>query len=386
MQREIDELLRVATQSDMAAVSAVVCNSNGPLYEGAFGDRAPGGSVMTVDTVGAIMSMSKAITGVAALQCVERGQLALDAPAGEICPYLGVAKVFDGYDDNGDPILRDSRKPVTLRNLLTHTSGFVYEIWNAEAIRVQEKLGLPSVMTLQKKALEVPLMFDPGERWEYGIGIDWVGQMIEAVSGMTLGEYFQEHITGPLRMQDTGFTPSRGMLEKMMAMLIRDQNGCLVPPPEAPPGPAPEFEMGGGGLLSSAADYARFLTMILRDGELDGVRILAAETVQLMRQNHIGDLRVTKLPSSDLTRSQDAEFFAGDEKSWGLTFQINEQPSFTGRPKGTLMWAGLSNCYYWIDKENDLSGVFVSQVLPFADPACLDTYYRFERLVYEHHR
>ncbi|NKB98671.1 MAG: serine hydrolase [Pseudomonadales bacterium] len=386
MHKEIDDLLRVATESTMTAVSAVVCDSGGQRYEGAFGSRAPNGSPMTVDTVGAIMSMTKAVTGVAAMQCVERGQLSLDAPAGEICPYLGVAKVFTGYDDNGEPILRDSHQPITLRNLLTHSSGFVYEIWNSEAIKVQEKLGLPSIMTLQKKSLEVPLMFDPGERWEYGIGIDWVGQMIETVSGTTLGEYFQEHITEPLGMQDTGFAPSEAMLAKMMAMLVRDQEGALVAPPEAAPGPAPEFEMGGGGLLSSATDYSRFLTMLLRGGELDGARILEAETVDLMAQNHLGDLRVTKLPSSDLTRSQDAEFFPGDEKSWGLTFQINEEAGFTGRPKGTLMWAGLSNCCYWIDRQNDLAGVFVSQVLPFADPACLDTFYQFEKLVYEHTR
>ena len=389
MKSQIDDLFASFTSDGrLGAVSAAVCNSDGLIYQGAFGKRTPDGPDMAFDTVGGIMSMTKAITGAAAMQCVERGLLNLDAPAGEVCPYLGEIQVFDGFDENDDPILRAPKRPVTLKNLLTHSSGFVYDIWNSDFVKVCQKLDIPSIMTLQKRALEVPLMFDPDSRWEYGIGIDWAGQMVEAVSGMTLGEYFREHITGPLGMDETWFSPTEAMQAKRMAMLVRLENGQLIEPPadetsgeEAPP---PEFEMGGGGLVSSARDYIRFLQMILRGGELDGARVLQEDTVALMSQNHMGDLRVTELPGNVPEMSYPAELFPGDEKSWGLTFQINEEPGFTGRSKGTLMWAGLTNCYFWIDREKDVAGVFVSQSLPFADPICLDAYYKFEALAYDH--
>ena len=386
MQAKIDSVLsKAVADGAVAAVSAVVCNTDGIVYEGAFGQSAPDGDAMRVDTVGAIMSMTKAITGAAAMQLVEQGKLDLDAPAGEICPHLGKVQVLTGYDEEGQPTFRPPIRPVTLKNLLTHTSGFVYDIWNPDFRRFLARTGQPSVTTLKKAALEVPLMFDPDERWEYGIGIDWVGQMVEAVSGLTLGEYFENYLTGPLGMHDTAFHPTQDMLEKLAVMQIRLQDGSLVVPPAEPPLPEtsePEFEMGGGGLLSSAGDYARFLRMMLSGGTLDGVKVLSPEPVAQMSVNHIGDLRVVNLSSADQTLSQDAEFFPGDPKSWGLTYQINEIPGFTGRPAGTLMWAGLSNCYYWIDLENDVAGVFLTQVLPFADASCLQTYYDFETLVY----
>ena len=388
MKSQIDELFTSFTSDGrLAAVSAAVCNSDGVIYQGAFGKRAPDGPDMTFDTVGSIMSMTKAITGAAAMHCVESGLLDLNAPAGDICPYLGEVRVLDGFDSNDDPILRPPVRPVTLKNLLTHSSGFVYDIWNRDFVKACQKLDIPSIMTMQKRALEVPLMFDPDSRWEYGIGIDWAGQMVEAVSGLTLGEYFKEHITGPLGMDETAFNPTEAMQAKRMAMMMRTEDGQLVQPPaaesegEAPP---PEFEMGGGGLISSAKDYIRFLQMILRDGELDGTRILKEETIDLMGQNHMGDLRVTELPANVPEMSLAAEFFPGDEKTWGLTFQINEEPGHTGRSKGTLMWAGLTNCYFWIDRDKDVAGVFVSQSLPFADPICLDAYYKFETLAYDH--
>ena len=388
MKASIDEhFAACVSDGRLNAVASAVCRRDGVIYQGAFGERSPGGDAMTIDTVGSIMSMTKAVTGAAAMQCVERGQLSLDAPAGDICPFLGDVQVCTGFDDDDQPVLRPPKAPVTLRNLLTHTSGFVYDIWNSEFAKVCAKLKIPPILTLQKKSLEVPLMFDPGERWEYGIGIDWVGQMVEAVSGLSLGEYFAEHLTGPLGMSETAFQPNGAMQAKMMAMLARMDDGQLMLPPAAEgggePAPLPEFEMGGGGLLSSAKDYVRFLQMLLRGGELDGVRVLETATVKQMAENHMGALRVTKLVTNAPHMSADAELFPGDDKSWGLTFQINEAPGFTGRSKGTLMWAGLSNCYFWIDSSRDVAGVFVSQSLPFADPICLEAFYQFETLVYD---
>ena len=246
--------------------------------------------------------------------------------------------------------------------------------------------GLPSLFSLQRAALEVPLMFDPGNRWEYGIGIDWAGLMVEAVSGLTLGAYFAEHLTGPLGMHDTAFRPTADMSERMSVIYQRMPDGSLLLPqaaePEVQP-PEPEFEMGGGGLLSTARDYARFMRMMLNGGELDGARVLAAATVEQMAANQMGDLRVTELKTADPMLTNDAEFFPSSPKSWGLSFQINEQAEATGRAAGTLMWAGLSNCYFWIDRSNDVAGLMLTQLFPFADHQSLELLHALEQAVYE---
>ncbi|MEM7078691.1 MAG: serine hydrolase domain-containing protein [Pseudomonadota bacterium] len=386
MSDDLREMLRNTIDGEtMRGHAFAYANSEETLFCEAFGSLSTAGTPMRTDSVCIIASMTKAVTGAAAMQLVEQGRLQLDMPAGDVCPYLRDVQVFEGYDENADAILRPPRTPVTLRHLLTHTSGFVYDLWNPAFGELVEKLGLPSFTTRQKRALEVPLMFDPDERWEYGIGIDWVGQMVEAVSGTTLGEYVAANITGPLQMHSTAFTPDEDMLARLAETSQRQEDGTLrtIPPDENPlAAEAPEFEMGGGGLLSTTVDYLRFLRAILRGGELDGARILQAETVALMCQNSIGALDVVELPSAAPALSNHAELFPGAVKKWGLTFQITEAACATGRAPGTLMWAGLTNCYYWIDREKDLTGVYVNQIYPFADERCLEAYYQAETLAY----
>lgn len=336
---------------------------------------------MQPDTPGAIFSMTKAVTGAAAMQLVEQGTLSLDGPAGDICPELAAVTVLAGFDDDGQPITRPPSTPVTLRHLLTHTSGFVYDLWNADSARWHEVTGEPGVLTLQKRALLEPLMFDPGTRWHYGIGIDWVGQMVEVASGLTLGEYFSEHLTGPLGMVDTTFAPTPGLIERAAGVHARMPDNTLTPM-DLPAPENPEFEMGGGGLFGTMGDYGRFIRMMLNDGELDGVRVLEAATVEQMSTNQMGDLRVEKLMTTAPPFTNDAEFFPGDPKSWGLSFQINEEAAFTGRPAGTLMWAGLANSFYWIDRENGVGGAYLSQILPFADAGSMDLFFEVESAVY----
>ncbi|MCH2187807.1 beta-lactamase family protein, partial [Myxococcota bacterium] len=165
--------------------SATVVSRDAVVWEGAAGERRLGsGLPMTVDTVGAIHSMTKAVTGAAAMQMVERGELSLDAPASRVIPWLGEVHVLDGFEPDGSPRTREPKSLPTLRQLLTHTSGFVYEIWNENDARWRSVTGTPSFFSVTHASLKVPLAFDPGTHWEYGIGIDWVGQMIEAVSGM----------------------------------------------------------------------------------------------------------------------------------------------------------------------------------------------------------
>ena len=383
MQDSLDQVLSDGIGRGAApGVTAIVVDRNGVLYEGAFGERVIGSGVpMTDETVGAIFSMTKALTGAAAMQLVEQGKLDLDAPAGEVLPVVGEAEVLDGFAADGQPITRPPVTPVTLRHLLTHTSGYVYNIWNENSVKWHEATGVPDILSLEKSCLTEPLAFDPGTKWEYGIGIDMAGQMVEAVSGMTLGEYFDTNLTGPLGMSDTAFAHSPSMLERASAIHARMPDASFAPM-DIPPPENPEFEMGGGGLHGTMADYGRFIRMILNDGELDGVRVLIPETVQMMATNQIGELRVEMLKTQAPAFSNDAEFFPGDPKSWGLTFQINEVAAPTGCPAGTLMWAGLANSYYWIDRQNGIGGAYLSQILPFADQGSLDLFLEMQSAVY----
>lgn len=386
MEGEIDEVLHAAVAAgDVPGAVAVVVDPDGVLYEGAAGERELGsGIAMTPDTVGAIYSMTKALTGAAAMHAVEAGLLELDAPASDVRPELAAIRVLDGWTADGEPILRPPRTQITLRNLLTHTSGFTYDLWNADTHRYIAHTGAPDLSSGRVEALRQPLMFDPGDRWEYGIGIDWAGQLIEAVAGCSLSDYMTEHILGPLGMHDTAFRRVACDTGRTASMHARLPDGSFAPV-ERQRGTEPEFDEGGAGLLATMPDYARFLRMVLRGGELDGVRVLADETVEVMSRNHIGDLRVTMLPTTDPLVSLDAEFFPGTPKTWGLSWQIDEEPQPTGRPAGTLMWAGLSNCFHWIDRTNGIAGCFMSQVLPFVDERAMATFFDFERAVYANH-
>ncbi|MDA3038882.1 MAG: serine hydrolase [Actinomycetota bacterium] len=384
MKQVIDSVLQSGVdRGAVAGVTAIVVDRDGVRFEGGFGRREVGGNAdMTFDTVGAIFSMTKAITAAAAMQLVEQGRLDLDAPASDVCPAIGAQGVLTGFDADGQPITRPPATPVTLRHLLTHTSGYVYDIWNPSLTKWTIATGAPGVFSLQKAALETPLMFDPGTDWEYGIGIDWAGLMVEAVAGQTLGQYLAEHLTGPLGMSDTTFSPTAEQAARTASLHARLPDGGLTPI-SLPAAEAPEFEMGGGGLVSTVHDYGRFMRMILNDGSLEGTRVLRAETVQLMSSNNIGDLRVKMLRTEAPTLSADAEFFPGEPKTWGLSFQINEEPASTGRPAGTLMWAGLANSFQWIDRQNGIAGAYLSQILPFADPATLGLYLEMETAVYD---
>ena len=325
--------------------------------------------------------MTKAITATAAMQLVERGVLDLDAPATEVCPELADRGVLTGFDLDGAPVLRAAASVPTLRQFLTHTSGFGYELFNADLVRWHESTGTPGLAANGPEMLEAPLVADPGTRWEYGIDLDWAGVMIERVSGQRLGDHLDEHVLGPLRMTETSYVPTEAMLDRAATVHARLPDGSLMPYPI--PAPTADTHQGGGaGLYGTVGDYARFVRMILGDGELDGERILAAATVQQMTVNQMGDLRVAPMASAMPHLTNDAEFFPGAPKSWGLSFQINEAPAATGRPAGTLMWAGLANSYYWIDRVTGIGGVYLSQILPFVDPASLDLFFEFETAVY----
>jgi CubicO group peptidase (beta-lactamase class C family) len=380
---DIDRLLSDAASSvRVPGVVALAADRNGTFYQGAFGKRSlADGTPMTLDTVFKIASMTKAVTGVAAMQCVERGKLVLDQPAGEIMPDLADPQVLEGFDADGKPRLRPARRKITLRHLLTHTAGFVYNVWNAQLNRYVELTGFPTVMSGTLASLKAPLAFEPGERWEYGINIDWAGRMVEAVSGQDLNVYMRENIFAPLGMHDTGFTPSDEQIARSAQTHARKEDGTLEPIPKAAP-TKPEFFAGGGALFSTGPDYMTFLRMLLNGGGLDGARVLKPETIAMMAQNHIGDLNVQNLPTQAPAVSNDAEFFPGMAKKWGLTWLINTEDVPGRRSAGSLAWAGLFNTYYWLDPQKQVTGVILTQVLPFADPTVLGLLDDFETAVY----
>ncbi len=379
-----DALLRKAVEAgDIPGVVAMATDRERTLYEGAFGRRVLGqGALMTADTVVWLASMTKALTGAGVMQQVERGKLDLDSPASKWLPALGSVRVLEGFDAAGQPRLRAPRRPITLRHLLTHTAGYGYETWNAEIGRFQQATGTPSASTGKISALGTPLLFDPGERWNYGINIDWACRMLEAVSGKKLGAYLKENLFAPLGMDDTAFKITPAMRARLAKLHQRSDDGALAPIDLEVP-QEPEFEGGGGGLYSTAVDYLKFVRMILNRGKANGQQVLKPETVDLMACNSMGSTRVSMLKSFIPQRSNDAEFFPGMPKGWGLTFQINNEKAPTGRPAGGLMWGGLSNCYFWIDPATGVCGVYLTQILPFCDRKSLPLYYEFEKTVYQ---
>ena len=382
----IDRLLQQAVDTkQIPGVVAMAATDNAPLYQGAFGKRslAAGGAGMTMDSVFWIASMTKAITSTAAMQQVERGKLRLEQPISDVLPELASPQVLEGFDASGAPRLRPAKRPITLRHLLTHTAGFTYDIWDANTTRYEKITGLPGIITCKNDALRTPLAFDPGERWEYGINIDWAGKAVERVSGQKLGAYFQEHLFGPLGMGDTGFKLTTSQRARLVAMHARQPDGSLKPIEFEIP-QEPEFEMGGGGLYSTAADYMRFCQLFLHAGKAEGgAQILSPETVALMGQNQMGDTNVINLKTADPASSLDAEFFPGMAKKWSTAFMLNTADAPTGRSAGSMAWAGLGNTFFWIDPKRRVAGVILMQMLPFVDAAALQTFTAFETASYK---
>lgn len=369
-----DDVLATAVRAgEVPGVVAAAADKSGVVYTGAFGERVLGsGQPMTLDSVFWLASMTKAVTSVAAMQLVERGILELDAPLEQ----LAAVQVLDGFDDAGLPRLRAPKRPITLRHLLTHTAGFGYDTWNADLARYAGGTPLRGLA-----ALGAPLVFDPGERWEYGVNTDWVGRVIEQVTGISLEAYFRTHVLDPLGMRDTGFLLRPDQLGRMARVHRREAGGALSLSDFSMAQP-PESFMGGGGLYSTGPDYLRFLLMLLHDGTLDGVQILRPDTVAEMLCNQIGAIEAGVLRTQNPFMSNDHDPFPGMPIRWCLAGMLTTAAGPAGRSAGSLAWAGMANTYFWVDPARKVTGVLMTQILPFADPKVMQLYARFERAVY----
>ncbi len=387
MKAAIDRVLAKPIDSGkLPGVVGMVADDSGIVYQGAFGHRTAGKpDPMTLDTVFRIASMTKAVTAAAAMQLVEAGRIALEQPIADILPFTRGVQVLEGFDAGGQPRLRAPAGPVTLRHLLTHTSGYGYDIFNADLARYIQIAGLPSIATCKHGSLTVPLLFDPGTRWEYGIGIDLAGRIVETVSGQDLEAYVQQHIAGPLGMADTSFRPGAAMQARMAGAHARAPDGSLVPIDFGFPADS-DFLMGGGGLCSTAGDYLAFCRMLLADGSSNGRQILRPETVALMGQNHIGAIDVPKMRSDNPQMALEVASFPGIVKKWGLSFLLNMADLPGGRAAGSLTWAGVHNTFFWVDPKSRITAVLMMQLLPANDPVVLETLAGFEAAIYANPR
>ena len=364
---------------------ALIANSEGVLFTHASGYRdSENGQMMRPDSIFAIASMTKLITTIAALQLVEAGLIELDSGLDQYLPETINPKIIRGFDKDDDPIFVDAARSPTVRELITHTSGYVYSIWNEMALSAQAK-GVTSPLGGGKESIVAPLYFEPGSKWEYGVGIDWLGVMVEEVSGKRLMDFFEEKIFLPLRMEDTFFEFPSEKMDRSVMMTARVK-GELVKSELYQPVPAERGSMGfyggGGGLYSTVNDYARVMRALLNGGSLDGQRVLSEEMVAQMFANQIGSIDVSPGKTQIKALSNDFDMGFGSSAKWGLGFLLSPEGTESGRGRGSASWAGLFNSYFWIDRENDLCAVFATQVLPFYDEEAVSVLKLFEAQVY----
>jgi CubicO group peptidase (beta-lactamase class C family) len=370
----LDQTLRDSmTRRKIPFVVAMVATADKVTYTGAFGmDVKP-------DSIFAIASMTKAITSAAAMQLVEQGKIQLHEPVSKYLPELGKLDVLTGFNAAGQPILRPAAKPVTLHHLLTHTSGFAYDTWDESMLKYNMLHGGPSAAAV---APLTPLIFEPGTRWQYGTSADWTGRLVEAVSGLTLEQYFQRNILQPLGMKDTTFVFPAGKFD-LVSSSRRQPDGSLKEDPRTMPVPPKAFN-GGGGLFSTAPDYVLFMQMILKRGRGPGnAQILQPKTVAMMTTNQIGDVSAGKLKTFRPTISSDVDFHPGATDGFTYGFLINKTAYQGGRSAGSLAWAGVENTFYWIDPRRALCAVVMMQFFPFVDKQAVGLLGDFEKAVYE---
>jgi methyl acetate hydrolase len=329
---------------------------------------------MSTDTLFWMASCTKAMTSAAALQLVEDGLVGLDEPVGRWLPQLAAPKVLKGFDAAEKPILEPATQPITLRRLLTHTSGFAYPFCSALLARYQATVGQAAP---RDEPSEAVLVFEPGQGWQYGIGIDWADKLIAAVTGEGFDAYMRRRVFSPLGMDDSGFFLSDDQRGRLASMHARTPDGGLAPIPFGMP-PTPYFGMGGGGLYSNPGQFLRFLDSMLGRGP----QLLNSAHIAALCASEIEGAEVGVLESAQANTSNTFDPFPDMAKAWTLGFVANLAQGPNGRAAGSLAWAGLSNCYYWIDRASGAAGVMCAQFLPFADPRALAVFGAFERAVY----
>ncbi|HSN32778.1 MAG TPA: serine hydrolase domain-containing protein [Ideonella sp.] len=366
-------------------VVAMVTDRKANVYEGAAGRRELGkDQPMTTDSVFAIFSTTKALAGTCVMQLVEEGKISLSDPAKKYVPEIAEIGVLTGFDASGQPTTRPPKRDITINDLMLHTSGFCYEFFSADDLKYRTVKNIPTVVSCTSASIKTVLLHDPGERWTYGVNIDWLGKIVEQQRGKRLGEVMKERLFAPLGISDMAFTMTDSMKARRVTIHDRAADGKLTPLPELALPQPPELDCGGHGVYASIGEYMKFIRMILNDGAGPNGRVLKAETVARMCEDGLAKMGlqstgwVTSIPS--LTNA--GEFFPGVEKGWAYTFMTNREETPSGRPAGSLMWAGLANTFFWIDRKNGVGGYWATQILPFQDIASYPGFVDFETALY----
>lgn len=377
---KFDKILKNAT--DTGAVPFVVAmygDADGVTWAGASGDCRDD-LIASTETVFRVFSMTKAVGSTAAMILADRGKLDFDRPVEDYLPEFSKVQVLEGFD--GDtPILRKPKSKATVRQLASHTGGLVYEGWNENCVKYLKVTDTPNTLTGDKRSLYSQMGFDPGERWEYGIGIDWLGQVVEAVDGRRIDEFCQQEIFTPLGMKDTAFELDASKEARLAQIYARDDENKFVKHPLVLT-PNPEYYGMGHAMYSTPQDYLNFLRMFLNKGTLSGHQILSAEAVNAMLANSIGDLRIAKSISTRPKISDDIDFFPEYEKTHSLGFMRSEEDVPGMRSLGSQSWAGVCNTHYWFDPARNVAAVIMTQSLPFVEKPFMALYEEFERAVY----
>ena len=351
-------------------IAALVVDRNGPLFHGAAGEAEAG-------TVFRNASMTKAVATTGALQLVEQGRLNLDATVASILPEFAQLQVLDGFDGD-QPRLRAPTSAATVRQLMTHTAGLGYFFTNAPLLRYLAVTGAPSPLSGDKRSLSVPMVNDPGTAWAYGVNTDWLGLVVEQISGQRLSTYLQQHVYGPLGMADSTFAPSDAQRARLLRVVQRQADGTLAPALHDLPA-SPQWDAAGHGSYGTIQDYGRFVQAWLADG----AGVLKPETVQMALQSHIGHIALPELMKSAVPELSNDVPSMPVPQSWGLGFHLTQANLPGMRSQGTADWAGVFNSYYWIDRTKGVGGVLMTQLLPFFDMRVIETLMGFEMAVYQ---
>jgi CubicO group peptidase (beta-lactamase class C family) len=370
----IDRLLKDAVNTGAChGVAVLVANRDGVLHESFAGAATP-------ETLFRNASMTKPVATMGALQLVEQGQIDLDATVASVLPEFAELPVLDGFD--GDrPVLRAPASAATIRQLMNHTAGLGYFFLNADLLRYCAQAGVPSPLEGAKAALFAPLVNDPGTVWEYGVNVDWLGLIVERVSGQPLSSYLAEHVYGPLGMTNSTFAPTAREREQLLPVRMRSRDGTLAPTEIDLPATS-EWDAAGHGSYGTIADYGRFVRAWLGDGELEGSRVLGADTVALAFQDHLAGAPLPEIMRSTVPELSNDVPALPVPQGWGLGFHLMHTDVPGMRSNGTGDWAGIFNSYFWIDRAAGAAGVFMTQILPFFDARVVELLAGFEIAVY----
>jgi methyl acetate hydrolase len=377
----IDEVLRVAVErGDVPNVVAIAADRDGVIYRGAAGPRsAESSDPISADTHFRIMSMTKMVATVAALQLVETGRLDLDAPIDTYCPEFADVQVLDGFD--GDtPRLRAPASRATVKQLVTHTTGLGYWFFDEKLAKWEAATSTPNVLSGTNVIFTAPLLADPGTTYVYGINTDWLGKVVEAAGGVGLDVAIKDGITGPLGMDETAFQIAEAWKDGGLTPVQAKVDGAWVDS-GIELNQSPEYYAGGHGLYSTPNDYIKFERALLRGGELSGVRILASDTVDAAFTNQIGELDFPPhIPTADPSATH--EFNAGPGWKWGYGLLLNTDDLPGMRRAGSGAWAGLCNTHFWVDRTTGICASIYSNFLPFVTPEAFALYNNYEQALY----